>query len=44
VRESLPDADIIGVYALVDRLDGGRETLEKMGISLTSIYTKDDLL
>ncbi len=44
VRETLPGADIIGVYALVDRLDGGRETLEKMGIALTSIFTKDDLL
>lgn len=44
IRETLPEANIIGVYALVDRLDGGREALEKMGIKLTSIFTKDDLL
>lgn len=44
VRESLPSANIIGVYALVDRLDGGREALEKLNIPLTSIFTKDDLL
>lgn len=44
VRESLPEANIIGVYALVDRLDGGREVLEKAGIALTSIFTRDDLM
>lgn len=44
VRETLPDANIIGVYALVDRLDGGREALDGMGVALTSIFTKDDLL
>lgn len=44
VRESQPEARIVGVFALVDRLDGGREVLEKMGVPLTSIYTKDDLL
>ena len=44
VRETLPDVRIIGVYALVDRLDGGREVLEGMGVPLSSIFTKDDLL
>lgn len=44
VRECAPEANIIGVYALVDRLDGGRETLEKAGVKLTCIFTKDDLL
>ncbi len=44
VRESQPGAQIVGVFALVDRLDGGREALEKMGVSLASIFTKDDLL
>ncbi len=43
VRESQPKARIVGVFALVDRLDGGRETLEGMGVPLTSIFTKDDL-
>ncbi|MCD8139854.1 MAG: orotate phosphoribosyltransferase [Planctomycetaceae bacterium] len=44
VREAAPGATIIGVYALVDRLDGGREVLEKMGVPLLSVFTKDDLL
>lgn len=44
VREAVPDANIVGVYALVDRLDGGREKLEAMGVPLMSIFTKDDLL
>ncbi len=44
VRESCPGAKIVGVFALVDRLDGGREALENMGVSLSSIFTKDDLL
>ncbi len=44
VRAAQPEAVIVGVYALVDRLDGGREVLEKMGIPLHSVFTKDDLL
>lgn len=44
VRESRPDVHIVGVFALVDRLDGGREVLDKMNVPLFSIYTKDDLL
>lgn len=44
VRESQPGVEIIGVYALVDRLDGGREILESMGIALHSVFTKDDLV
>lgn len=43
VRENVPGALIIGVYALVDRLDGGKENLEKLGVPLTSIFTKDEL-
>ena len=44
VRESAPDVVIVGVYALVDRLDGGRDALEKMGMDLYPIFTKDDLM
>lgn len=45
VREScVGGVEIVGVYALVDRLDGGREALAEMGIGLTSIFTKDDLM
>ena len=44
VRESLPGAVIVGVYALVDRLDGGGEALAAKGIALKSIFTRDDLL
>lgn len=44
VRASCPGVEIIGVYALVDRLDGGREVLEKMGVPLHAVFTKDELL
>lgn len=44
VRETVPEANIVGVYALVDRLDGGREALAAMGVELTSIFSKNDLL
>ena len=44
VRESQPGTEIVGVYALVDRLDGGGEALGKIGIPLVSIFTKDDLV
>ena len=44
VRESCPGVEIVGVYALVDRLDGGREAMEKMGVSLHAVFTKDELL
>ncbi|MCC8191401.1 MAG: orotate phosphoribosyltransferase [Planctomycetes bacterium] len=44
VRETSPDTVLVGVYALVDRLDGGRETLESLGVPLYAIFTKDDLL
>lgn len=44
VRETQPGVEIIGVYALVDRLDGGREVMEKLGVPLHSVFTKDDLL
>lgn len=44
VRESQPDVNIVGVFALVDRLDGGREALEGYGLTLASIFTKNDLL
>ncbi len=44
VRESVSDPVIVGVFALVDRLDGGREVLESEGVSLHAIFTKDDLM
>ncbi|MDR1613560.1 MAG: orotate phosphoribosyltransferase [Planctomycetota bacterium] len=44
VRDSRPGVEIIGVYALVDRLDGGREALAERGIKLASIFTRDDLM
>lgn len=43
IRESQPDVNIIGVYALVDRLDGGGEALGNLGIPLISVFTKDEL-
>ena len=35
---------IAAVLALVDRQEGGREELQKMGFDLEAIYTADDLL
>ena len=44
-KESCPGIEIAGVFALVDRLDGGAEALQKAGgYSLNSLFTKDDLL
>ncbi len=43
VRESQPECEIIGVWALVDRLDGGEQALAAEGLKLTSIFTRDDL-
>ncbi len=44
VKETQPACEIVGVYALVDRLDGGREAMDAEGIRLTTIFTKDDLV
>ncbi len=44
IRAAQPECHITGVYALVDRLDGGREALERKGLALRSIFTKNDLL
>ena len=44
VREACPDAEIVGVFALVDRLDGGGDALAKAGLPLRTVFTKDDLI
>jgi len=44
VLQVCPEAVIVGVFALVDRQDGGEEALRAAGIPLASIFTKDDLL
>jgi orotate phosphoribosyltransferase len=36
--------EIAGVVALVDRLEGGREAIEKNGVSLTALYTRRDFI
>lgn len=43
VLETCPGAVIVGVYALVDRQDGGREALAARGYPLFSVFTKDEL-
>jgi orotate phosphoribosyltransferase len=43
VRAAQPECEVVGVWALVDRLDGGREALEAADLPLTSIFTKDEL-
>ncbi len=44
VRLSQPEVEIVGVWALVDRLDGGREVMREAGVELTTIFTKDELV
>jgi orotate phosphoribosyltransferase len=35
---------VVGVVALVDRLEGGRETIEGYGLPLVAIFTRDDFI
>lgn len=44
VKQCQPMCTIIGVYALVDRLDGAQAVLADLGIPLYSVFTKDDLV
>jgi orotate phosphoribosyltransferase len=36
--------DIVKAIALIDRQEGGRENIERLGIPFESIFTKDDLI
>ena len=36
--------EVLGVFAIVDREEGGKENLEKEGLSLTSLYRLSELL
>ena len=35
---------VVGVLALVDRLEGGREAIEGAGVSLTALFTRRDFI
>jgi orotate phosphoribosyltransferase len=35
---------VAGVVALVDRLEGGRDAIEREGIALTALYTRTDFM
>ena len=35
---------VVGVVALVDRLEGGREAIEAAGLVLLALYTRDDFI
>jgi len=37
-------ADVVGVVVLVDRLEGGRQAIEGAGLTVTSIFTRDDFI
>jgi orotate phosphoribosyltransferase len=41
IREETP-ATIVGAFALVDRLQGGREKLEAAGVPLHAVFTRAD--
>ena len=36
--------EVVGCFALVDRMEGGREAIEAQGIPLDSIFTRGDFL
>jgi orotate phosphoribosyltransferase len=36
--------EVVGVVALVDRLEGGREAIEAGGLRLVAIFTRDDFM
>ena len=36
--------EVVGCFALVDRLEGGRETIEAQGVPLDSLFTREDFL
>jgi len=36
--------DVVGVAALVDRLEGGREAIEAAGLPLVAVYTRRDFI
>ena len=36
--------EVVGVVALVDRLEGGREAIEADGLKLAALYTRDDFI
>lgn len=43
IRAAQPDCEIVGAFALVDRLDGGAEAMADAGVPLTAVFTKDEL-
>ena len=42
VRAEFPDVICGRAICIVDRLEGGRENLERAGLSLSPIFTRDD--
>lgn len=44
LRQSLPGIQIAGVYALIDRGDGGREAIEAQSIPCQALYGVDEFL
>jgi orotate phosphoribosyltransferase len=44
VISKYPNVKIAGVMVLVDREEGGRETIEKMGYKVISIFKKGELI
>ena len=36
--------EVVGCFALVDRMEGGREAIEAQGVSLQSLFTRKDFI
>ena len=41
---SAAGAKVVGIVALVDRLEGGREAIEAAGLPLESLFTRNDFM
>ena len=41
-REVAAGYEVAGVIAIVDRSEGGRQNIEAAGLSLTSLFSRDD--
>ena len=44
LRESSPNSNVLGILALLDRIQGGRENIEKAGVGLWTLFTIDEFL
>lgn len=44
IKAVYPDVQFVGAWVLVDREEGGRENLQEHGITVTSLFTRSDIV